>query len=72
MRAIKTASIQAMRSALGQEQRQQRYLERGMNIFQLRGEHRLSEHAQPQGHLELLVHRRKADHAGLEAFHQQL
>lgn len=30
---------------LGQEQRQQRYLERGMNIFQLRGEHKLSENA---------------------------
>ena len=28
---------------LGQEQRQQRYLERGMNVFQLRGEHNLSE-----------------------------
>jgi len=28
---------------LGQEQRQQRYLERGMNIFQLRGTHKLSE-----------------------------
>ena len=28
---------------LGQEQRQQRYLERGMNIFQLRGTHELSE-----------------------------
>mgnify|MGYP002629804923 FL=1 len=28
---------------LGQQQRQQRYLERGMNIFQLRGEHRLSD-----------------------------
>lgn len=30
---------------LGQEQRQQRYLERGMNIFQLRGAHGLSERA---------------------------
>lgn len=28
---------------LGQEQRQQRYLERGMNVFQLRGAHQLSE-----------------------------
>jgi len=30
---------------LGQEQRQQRYLERAMNIYQLRGEHKLSENA---------------------------
>ncbi len=30
---------------LGQEQRQQRYLERGMNVYQLRGEHELWENS---------------------------
>jgi len=29
---------------LGQEQRQQRYLERSMNVYQLRGTHKLSDH----------------------------